>query len=453
MAKSKTWQYAQNQVLSGDTAANTMKKITWLWKAIFMGDATAISNWKDESSGSITPTGAWKMYWSCNGGGTTAGTNFGASTTSTGTQTLDTTNRDFVVGATANFPASGTFVVIVSSVPYIVTYASISNSTTFHNCTIATGSISVGNSTAVVDNRDFYGGGSTFDATKVVNATAGSNHSWFVLYSPTNFGTTGQGPIWLVVDMSTATSGNVGDVQISKTAPTGGTGTAAPSATDKVGLQTTNFQFARSTSATTLHMHGILTTDGIVRIWWSVDGDGYITSTFRMEALTGADATDQWPFAFIFFNITSAPPTFGNTLDGVNAIGVAATTGNPKNNNSCFRSRNFDGTSIVNLTWVLPCYMDSVDIGNGSFNLVVTGTHTGTSQTTKKWDLIPLVGLYSLTPGYTAYRGVLPDTWMWAGVRTGTASSRILSDGTFDPTNLVMSVGEFAQPAITQHLL
>jgi hypothetical protein len=71
--------------------------------------------------------------------------------------------------------------------------------------------------------------GSTFTAANLVRASAGSNHSWFALKSPSNLGGTGIFH-YLILDWSTASDPTV-TVTVGKTAPSGGSATAAPTIT------------------------------------------------------------------------------------------------------------------------------------------------------------------------------------------------------------------------------
>jgi hypothetical protein len=452
-SKSKTWQYAFNQAIS-DTAANCQKKIVWLWSRCLLGDTTAIA-WKAEDTTSTTPTGVWKMFWSCNGGGTTAGTNFGASTTiAAGSNGQALPQSTINVASTSNFPASGTFIVVINNVPQVITYTGTSGGNQFTGCTGGTGTLAT--SQQVVDNRDFFGGGSTFDATKIVNAPAASNHSWCVVYSTTNFGTTGQGPFYVTIDCASATSANtnIQNVLLGKIAPTGGTGTATPTSTDQAGLASTNYQFIKSSSATAYHLSGILSTDGICRVVWSQDGDGYFQGVFRADAFANALSNDTWPAAILVYAVSSTPGQ--NTWPlGKNAHGAQSANGTAAQTNSNWRGRSVDGASIVGFAMRHPAWFDTTNSATASITTAL-GEKTGTNQATGKWDQVPEIGPYCVTPGFFGCRGLFPDSFWWVGARSDGASKNIQDaafDNTGSPANNLHLVGDLGEPANTAHQL
>lgn len=477
MAKQKTWSYFYNYALSSGTVATNQKQFYWLISRGLMGDtgAGAALNWKDESNATVTPSSVgtcWGMLQSCNGAGNVAGTNFGASTTVNGSQTIQTHSGSTIsltVTSTSGFAnATGTIVVIQSNIPYLCDYTGVSGST-LTGVRLKTGypsNITV-STEAVIDNRDFYGTTSTsdttFSSTNIVGATAGSNHSWAVWYyynpSGSFAGTGSSAAVYFLVDNNTASLQNngasTGAMQLAKVAPAAATAaTAAPTFTTSVSLATAATQWIIGNSnGNTFHVSGILSTDGIFRMWMSRDGDGYFSTEITIDGFADiVYASDAFPFCFSASGLSGAP-TGTSWIGGKNQSGAASATGAANTTNGCYRSLDpVNATTSVNLTMTLPCWFDT-SVSATAQSAAAIGEKTGTNFATGNWDQVPWCGLMSVTPGFWGMRGRLYDTWFWAGCRADDAKSIGIQDATFDSTNKLMVVGDEGQPCVVQHTL
>lgn len=208
----KTYQYVMNLAMNG---SNPGKNCLFFLKELLMG---ASYTYKNQAQGTITPTGLWTMYYSCDG--TTAGT--------------------------AN------------------------------------------------DGVDRWT--STFDATKIVCNSPGNAHSWAVLKSPV-----GLGPVYMIIDCRDNTSQVA--ISFSKAAPTGGSTTARPTATDEWQASVWNpFSWFPGTG----RMHGAVTTDGNFFFFFTVTGQTDIATAGVFQSLADAKANDLYPYHFWMCGTTNA---------------------------------------------------------------------------------------------------------------------------------------------------
>lgn len=129
----------------------------------------------------------------------------------------------------------------------------------------------------------------TFTIGNWTRNTAGNNHTWFVLKSPSIGGTF----YYMIFDYSGSAANTPLNLSFSKTAPTGGTATAAPTAADSWS-HAANTQFNDNTaSASKVHAH--LSTSGNFIIYSSKNGAGQAHVGFIFAALTDTKAADQIP--------------------------------------------------------------------------------------------------------------------------------------------------------------
>ena len=462
MAKTKTWQYSMSNAISGLSATDTNRKLVWQWSRGLLGDSTALTWVNENGSAAGTPTGAWTCLLSNAGTGTTV---TGSQTTTTGSGTVSTTPSTVNITAiaptnTAGFTAggAGTFYLQKTDNTYVkVSYTNTSGNS-FTGCTITSGSASYNSGAVVYDGVDRWT--STFTTGDIVGAAAGANHSWFLaVYNGTSFGGTGIGPIFCVLDFSSAgtNQGTWGNTFLSKNPPINVANphqnAPVPTVNDQIGLATTGGQINVSNGNTTYHTSFRLSTDGIVRIIYSHDTVGYFEGVFRIDALTNTMASDPYPFAFYHsaLSATNAGSSVMSTEGG--NIGGSWTTGSFGRTNGGWRGKSFDGTTNVSYVPTVLCDTGSGTAANTRADL---GANYLTNQANGKYDQIPAVGLAAITLGFSGFRGFLPDTWYAPGARgylSGTAGSKTIQDAVFDPTNLLQVEGDFWEPAQSAHAL
>ncbi len=283
---------------------------------------------------------------------------------------------------------------------------------------------------------------STFTASKIVQATAGSNHSWFVLGSPASFGGSGVGPFYIIIDCNSATTTQV-SVYLCKTAPTvNGTATARPTSTDEVPLNTNPATFLVTTTLTH-HLQGMLTTDGIMRVFQSRDGLASFASNFAVEAFADAPAGDLWPVALHLYHQDT--PGVSTWCYGIRSECWDYAALNPRNTNSVWRGRSADGTVITSFVpFVKTFYNANTDSAAGGFGQVSVAASYAANPNTLKWDNLPDWGMIGVTNQYPGYRGRLYDVGL-APARKG-VNPVSLSDGVLDSTGKYMVVGDSWQP-------
>lgn len=144
--------------------------------------------------------------------------------------------------------------------------------------------------TAGMDGTDRWT--SSFDASKIVRATAGNAHSWIVLQSPNGLG---GGPWYMCIDHSAAVDYQIA-IFFSKTAFTGGSTTARPTSTTEWAAPqsgTSPSQHLFSALAG-LRMNGWLSTAGDFHIRLSrQSGSGYMNFALSFIALTNVKTGDN----------------------------------------------------------------------------------------------------------------------------------------------------------------
>ena len=145
----------------------------------------------------------------------------------------------------------------------------------------------------------------TYTKAKLVRAAAGSNHSWIVLRSGTAT------PIYLIMDYAAATNDKAVFVW-SKTAPTGGTATARPTAADEAAL--TAAVALQELSTTNHRINGLLSTDGSMFVIFSgKQGAGIMSFACMFATLANADPADQYPYLFTTYYSISGRGGFACT--------------------------------------------------------------------------------------------------------------------------------------------
>jgi len=162
-----------------------------------------------------------------------------------------------------------------------------------------------------------------FDSADIVQATAGSNHSWVVLSRSIG------GVTWhIIIDCDRATTYYF-DIVIAKTAPTGGSLTARPTSTDEVVYS--NQQFMPDSSGQ--YAHGALTTDGMFLFMNSAGGQTLPRFGWFLQGLAAAKAADLYPVvSYLAYDAGNGPFYRAN---------LASAT--------YWRARKFDGTTTLSI--------------------------------------------------------------------------------------------------------
>lgn len=170
---------------------------------------------------------------------------------------------------------------------------------------------------------------SSFTASKIVRASSGA-HSWFVLKSPAALG-----PYYLTVDyLSSADSSVI--LVLSKAAPTGGTTSLRPTATDETAFSASQFVSGSWTSTLPGKCH--FTTDADGNFWWfpSRNGTSLVDLAWGVQKLTDLRITgDAFPVILVFDFVTSGAlkegtssfyRTTAGTIKSRDVASAAATT-------------------------------------------------------------------------------------------------------------------------------
>lgn len=322
----KTWQFGFNQQMS---ATNTGKHGVWFVKAFLKGDILAPLN-----------EGLWLTDHSCDG--TTAGTAGdgidrwgaqGSTTANSGSACSFDSPGDLagsmrLTGLTGMTTDSvGKFLTISgaadannnskTNTPWrIVKYVSATSVDIYNpNASFGDGN----NGSIVWQERNAY----TFDQSKLVFSA--TTRSWFVLYNPfLNH--------YLTIDCVSAAQTQI-VLCLSKTAPTGGTTTARPTATDEYG-RTSIFNFISNNTGTTVWWwHAALATTGdFTLLGTKGGGSGNIEQAVIVQALADAKAADDYPVV-MYLN-------FSNGTQEALDVGPMNTTTN-------WFGRRFDGAAVL----------------------------------------------------------------------------------------------------------
>lgn len=267
------------------------------------------------------------------------------------------------------------------------------------------------------DLQDLWG--SSYDPTKVVflyqsqNPTPptppSSNFSWFVLKSKIGLGASGSDFSYLIVSCNQAGSVNPTFV-FSKTAPTGGSTTARPTATDEVVLVDNVFTFMEGSLVQAHYCHLILSTRGDFFFWTSYTGSTRFYSSLFHVKIQDAKAADLYTTASQYCG-SDAPYGAGGFSAAPDAFNAGLLTG-PNAFNGYVgntRGRNFNGAAQVALGSAAPA--------NGAGN-ILSGAYPAvpgqneSDGTYNEW----YCPVYSASPLRTELKGRLPDMKIASGV-------------------------------------
>lgn len=234
------------------------------------------------------------------------------------------------------------------------------------------------------DGVDRWGAAGAFDATKLIRSSGAVAHSWMVLKSPI-----GLGPFYMLLDWSASVDYQM-IITFSKNAFTGGTTTAAPTATNS---WTYPAQQMIQASLAGAHWFGLLSTTGVFHIKAGRDSGGFFQTALSFFSLANSKTGEAHNgFSYVDFS----------TISGVNAVWRRARL---SQNNALIKGRNKDGTAAVVLASIVPGHTDA----GGSF--VPTFSVVGnTDATDGLFDDYPQ-GLVSVTPGHLSIRGRIADIY------------------------------------------
>ncbi len=329
----KTWQFGINYRLDSTSTTTTNRHAIWWFKAFLMGQLPQ-RNFSASLSGDavahvevstttqdVLTQGLWTCYYSSNG--TTAGTAgdgydywangtigiIGGTTLNMGGRAGLTSN-----GAVASFTTGATIVGAVR-----LTGVTNMAATDVGNFMTITGAATAANNSAT--NTPFkivqYNSATSVDIYNPLGATTDANngaiswvernpyipttnswtsmvcgtgvHPWFVLKSPLALG-----PYYIILDYNTASAVAL-NIWMSKTAPTGGTTSARPTATDEVQIlsSVTLSQFMTNVAASVVH--GMLSTDGYFTLSIARgNGTGYCETAWFWQILADTKSADLY---------------------------------------------------------------------------------------------------------------------------------------------------------------
>jgi hypothetical protein len=158
----------------------------------------------------------------------------------------------------------------------------------------------------------------SYDATKIVNANAGSAHSWMVLRSPANFVRTG---VYLYMIIDVVASTNALTLTFCVGAPTAGSTTAAPtqgaSAWHHTGIQW-------SDGTLTQHFHCSLSSEGAFFLFNSKDTTYFVMGGLIVSKLADTRTLDTVPVVSFISYGSSSPGAFGIPSETYSTMGIQA---------------------------------------------------------------------------------------------------------------------------------
>jgi hypothetical protein len=258
----------------------------------------------------------------------------------------------------------------------------------------------------------------------ITRATAGSAHSWMVLKSPTMSTATFQpgAPLYMILDASGTTDQVMLNLTFSKAAPTGGTTTARPTATDE---WTHGITALNDNTATEHSLFLALASSGAFWFGSSKRGQGYIAEGIAAFLLENTDATDVYPWLTMFGSYGGA----GSSRGAYAQASFYRYTSGGSASGGMFRARSHTGTSVLTMeSPILPWG------GTGASGLYVPWDYWPDVYHDRQTNKAPRVPIYVFaydTAGatYYAYRGRLPD-FFWGQTTIDYGNGDTLSGGT-----------------------
>jgi hypothetical protein len=253
---------------------------------------------------------------------------------------------------------------------------------------------------------------STFVDTEWVRATAGTNHSWFVLTSPAALG-----PVYMLVDMSTSADTTV-TVRFSYTDfSTGGTITAAPTSANSwvygPDATTSSVSVNFNDGSTGAHkIHRSMDANGNFWFLTSKNGAGFFYWLVGFQQLVET-RTGETKSGFSFLNYNAGGRGAGSISTSANAMGYFNSgNGRTSNNNSLVvGGRTYDNTT--NFVGGILTVAYSINNNGGTNTTSPLGETTQgfvnqTNSADSKWDFFP-IWIYTNIAGNSGTRGRIPD--------------------------------------------
>lgn len=328
---------------------------------------------------------------------------------------------NFIVIMGATTPGNNSPVSTVNPTPFkIVNYVS-ATSVDIYNPFASTTDTNNGNIAWQERNAYNLPGSTAGNYSTIVNATTGSNHTWWLMMSPTALG-----PYFMTFDYNVGTN-SFGSFSVHKTISTvsnSPSSTTAPTFVDTTTF--TGYQWV-TTGQTGQAMHGSLSTDGYFNMFAGrANGVGYMEWVQSFQLVANAKSADQYPF--VLLNRFQSGNTFGNTI--YNTSGV-------------FVTRNFNGTASMVLN---PLYISA----NGTATGILTvnagfnasqGDMPYADYSDSQFDDLP-VYLFCQTSGSLTIKGRLTDVrgapWLSEGFTEPNPSSpqSVFLGGFWWPCNL-----------------
>lgn len=162
---------------------------------------------------------------------------------------------------------------------------------------------------------------SSFDATKIPNSTGSTARGWFVLKSPAALG-----PLYLILENhSNGSPAYQGTIAVSKAAPTGGTTTGRPTATDEVAYVDSPITDTAAWGGGRCHL--TMETNGSFWYFASKNSQNAISNCIAVSRLKNLrNGSDTWPFCLIVDPSTG--PTTSCLRETQNTFYRGSTNGN-----------------------------------------------------------------------------------------------------------------------------
>lgn len=233
----------------------------------------------------------------------------------------------------------------------------------------------------------------TFTPSLLVRANLGTAHSWMVLESETNFGV-GSTKIRLLLSLGVASAGNV-LMSYSRSAYTGGSTTAKPTATNEVFIGSSSgaaqsIGALDGTLGVGYKMGFCISPGGEFYVYTNRTGTGVFNSLFGIADARGQQAGDTWPTAAFYH------------ASGSTGRGAGVWT-NLVNTSNGFNTRNYDSAIRQNGGGLL-----QYTVGSTSF--------AGTSGISKDviqnaWLFMPALNI-SNDAAISGKRGYFQDIWV-----------------------------------------
>ncbi len=219
----------------------------------------------------------------------------------------------------------------------------------------------------------------TFTASQWLRNTAGNSHAWFVLQSPNDVL---DGPWYIMVSLGTS-SDQQAIIAVAKSAFSGGTTTADPTATN----QSTYTAFQVHPNTTTAgRAHVVVDDDGNFFFYSSKNSSGYAHFTLMGQSLQNAASSgDSARFVILAQYLDS-----GRGVPSMEA------------NNISVRGLSFNGTTaLTSGTGRIP----AISAAGTSMATALTGVNSATG----KADGLPVAFVIDSTVGGQGIRGRIPD--------------------------------------------